>query len=405
MKPSHRRWSAACAAMTSLVVLGLAALAQAQTFTTLYNFTGGSDGGNPVAGVIQGNVGDLYGTAAGGGDFNCDPQNGCGVVYKLDAAGRETVLHTFSGSDGAYPVTPVTRDEAGNMYGTTDGGGSSSGCGSYGCGTVFKIDSAGNETVLYSFTGGLDGCFPDQGVIRDKAGNLYGTTAAFSCSGSGTIFKVDSAGKFTLLHSFAGAPSDGARPQLGHLAMDKYGNLYGVTSYGGANDYGVLFKLSKNGVLLVLHSFAGDASDGCGPLGSVVRDEAGSLYGTTSSFNCSTNYGTIWKVGKNGKETILHNFAGGTSDGCSPVAGVAPDSTGNLYGVTQFCGANNFGALYELNAERELTLLHSFDGSDGWGPAGEVLLTSKGTLFGTAEYDETGNCGGLGCGTVWEYVP
>jgi uncharacterized repeat protein (TIGR03803 family) len=179
--------------------------------------------------------------------------------------------------------------------------------------------------------------------------------------------------------------------------MDSSGNLYGVTSAGGASNNGVLYKLGKNGTFTVLHSFAGGTTDGCGPGGTVVRDTAGNLYGTSGCGG--NNYGTIWKVNKKGKETILHNFAGGTLDGCGPPAGVTRDAKGNLYGVTYGCGAHGFGALYELSASGKLTLLHSFDGSDGDGPVGEVLRTTQGTLFGTTQG------GGNGYGTVWSFVP
>lgn len=384
-------------ATTFLVVLGLAALAQAQTFTTLYSFTGGSDGGNANAGVIQDRAGNLYGTTVAGGDLSCNAPSGCGVVYKLNTAGTETVLHAFAGYplDGAYPRTPVTRDSRGNIYGTAVGGGS------YDYGAVFKIDTAGNEKVLYSFTGGSDGCDPYQGLVRDKAGNLYGTTWSCGSSDWGTIFKVDSAGNFTILHSFAGYPSDGASPYLGHLMMDKSGNLYGVTTAGGNTGCGVLYKLSKNGTLTVLHSFARGPSDGCYPVGSVVQDKAGNLYGTT--YDCGANSaGTIWKVSKTDNETILHNFYYGPSDGCWPQAGVARDSKGNLYGATTGCPANKRGAVYELSTTGTLTVLHSFDYLSG--PIGEVLRTTKGTLFGTTLDGGSGDCNRLGCGTVWSYV-
>jgi len=319
------------------------------------------------------------------------------VVFKLHATGTETVLYGFAGypSDGANPYAPLTRDKDGNIYGTTSGGGSA------GYGTVFKIDTAGNETVLYSFTGGADGCNPNQGLIRDDAGNLYGTTWACGPKfNSGTIFKLDAAENFNLLHSFSGWPSDGASPEYGRLKGDESGNLYGVTPHGGASGDGVLYKLSTTGKLTLLHSFAGPLSDGCLPFGSVVRDKAGNFYGTTDWCGSSNNYGTIWKVTREGEETILHNFAGGPSDGCNPHAGLTQDSNGNLYGITLGCGAYNYGALYELTSSGKFILLHSFDSSDGASPWGEVLWTSNGTLFGTT----TG--GGTGAyGTVWSYVP
>jgi len=374
--------------MTFAAVLVLAALAPAQTFSVLYRFTGGLDGGSPFAGVIQDPSSNLYGTTSSGGDY------GGGVVYKVDTAGRETVLHSLgTGTDGAYPLTPVAREKAGNIYGSAYFGGSS------GYGTIFKIDTAGNETTLYSFTGGSDGCYPEQGLVGSNSGTLYGTTGYCGSAGYGTVFKIDSTGKFTLLYSFAGYPSGGANPRYGHLAMDNLGNLYGVTEQGGDYGYGVLYKLSKDGKFTVLHSFAGGTSDGCTPYGSLLLDKAGNLYGTTWACG-SNNYGTIWKASKKGKETILHNLAGGKSDGCDPAAGVARDPKGNLYGVAYMCGANNYGALYKLSASGKLTLLHSFDSSAGAGPTGEVLRTANGTLFGTASGGGTNNFG-----TVWSYVP
>jgi len=177
--------------------------------------------------------------------------------------------------------------------------------------------------------------------------------------------------------------------------MDKSGNLYGVTLWGGAYDEGVLYKLSKNGTFTLLHSFTGGASDGCNPYGSVAQDETGNLYGTTSGC-ASNNYGNIWKVSQKGKETTLHSFAGGTSDGCGLQTGVTRDSKGNLYGDTAWCGAHNEGALYELSAKGKLTLLHSFgNGSDGRNPWGEVLRATNGTLFGVT-YDGS---------TVRSYAP
>jgi len=379
------------------VVLVLAELAQAQTFTTLYNF-GGLDGNGPFAGVVQDPAGNLYGTTVLGGDLNCFAPDGCGVVYEVNTVGIEIVLHSFSGADGQWPYTPVIRDSKGNIYGTTSNGGS------YYYGAVFKINSAGKEKVLYNFTGGSDGCYPMQGLVRDEAGNLYGT--AMACGegefGNGTVFKLDRAGNFTPLRTFTRGFSDGGVPQYGHLTMDKSGNLYGATYWGGDYDQGVLYKLSKNGVFTLLHSFAGGTSDGCYPFGSVVRDEAGSFYGTTPGCG-SSNHGTIWKVSNKGKESILHNFAGGASDGCNPQAGVTRDLKGNLYGVTTDCGAYTYyGALYELSAKGKFALLHSFSGgSDGGGPWGEVWRSANGTLFGTA-YD--GGTHKL-YGAIWSYVP
>jgi len=288
----------------------------------------------------------------------------------------------------------VIRDSKGNLYGTAAWDGTDN------CGVVFKVDTAGKETVLHSFAGGTsDGCYPIQGVIMDKKGNLYGTTFKGGASGYGTVFKVTANGKETILHSFAGGPSDGADPAFGHLLMDKAGDLYGLTESGGYTFYdGVLYKLTAKGKLTVLYSFAGGRSDGCMPLGSVNMDKAGNLYGTTE-FCGSSNYGTVWEVSKKGTETILHNFAGGSSDGEYPFAGVSLDSKG-IYGVAEYGGANGYGVVYELSPKGTITLLHSFAGTDGEYPVGELLRTAKGELFGTAPDGGTD-----GYGVVWSYVP
>jgi uncharacterized repeat protein (TIGR03803 family) len=381
--------------LTFMVVLVLTALAQAQTFTDLYNFTY-SSGAYPSAAVIEDSSGNLYGTASGGGtDY-------FGVVYEFSSSGTYTVLYAFTGSpDGESPNTPVIRDSQGNLYGTAGLGGTDS------CGVVFKLDTAGTETVLHSFAGTPDGCNPYQGVIMDKKGNLYGTTSSGGTYREGTVFKLTAKGRETLLHRFQGEPSDGAYPSVGHLIMDEAGNLYGLTDEGGTSSDGVLYKLTPKGKETLLYSFAGGSSDGCQPFGTVAMDKTGNFYGTTE--HCGSNsYGTIWKVSAKGKETILHNFAGGTSDGCYPVAGVTLDSKGNLYGNTDECGGTGCdgygcGTVWELSAKGRLTLLHSFDGSDGVLPNGEVLRTTNGTLFGTTPEGGTG-CDD-GCGTVWSYVP
>jgi uncharacterized repeat protein (TIGR03803 family) len=233
----------------------------------------------------------------------------------------------------------------------------------------------------------------------DKKGKLYGTTYQGGASNQGTVFRLTPNGTETLLHSFAGGPSDGAMPEFGHLLMDNAGNLYGVTEEGGSSRLGVVYKLTAKRKETLLHSFAGHSSDGCYPLGSVSMDKAGNLYGTTYACGSSNN-GTVWKVSQKGTENILHNFAGGSSDGCHSYAGVVLDSKGNQYGDTYGCGANTYGTVWQLSANGTLTLLHSFDRSDGYAPFGELLRTAKGELFGT-----TYGGGSYDYGTVWSYVP
>ena len=219
--------------------------------TILYSFTGQADGGNPSASLVRDENGNLYGTTFFGGSSNV------GVVFKLDTAGHETPLYTFTGgTDGGYPNNDLVRDDAGNLYGTTSQGGVS-GCGP-GCGVVFEVGPTGNETVLYSFTGGADGRTPYAGVVRDEHGNLYGTTFFGGdlnvCGGvgCGTVYKLGRNGRETVLYTFTGQ-ADGGNP-YGGVLRDGQGNLYGTTGYGGnlrsQNPWcggigcGVVFKIS-----------------------------------------------------------------------------------------------------------------------------------------------------------------
>ncbi len=214
--------------------------------TVLYRFTGGADGAYPEAPMIRDTEGNLYGTTLSGGDLSCSFRGGCGTVFKLDPTGTQTVLYSFTGAaDGFWPTGRLIRDVAGNFYGTTGHGGGVS-CPQnpdVGCGTIFKLDNSGNETVLWRFTGGSDGAYPFSGVVRDAAGNLYGTAVAGGRSGCGTVFKLDTAGNFTVLHTFSGG-RDGGSP--GELIRDTVGNLYGITGGGGVGEgYGVVFKLTR----------------------------------------------------------------------------------------------------------------------------------------------------------------
>lgn len=379
------------------VSMFLAALAgaQAQTFNQIYSFTDGADGAGPFAAVVQDQTGNLYGTAG-----CCGGQTSNGEVFKLAPDGTESVLYTFCSqincADGQESYAPVVLDQNGNVYGTTTSGGTANE------GVIFKIDAAGNETVLYSFTGGSDGCDPLQGLFRDEAGDLFGTASKCGSSNLGTIFKLDSAGNFTVLHSFAKKTSDGASPSYGRLKMDKFGNLYGVTQLGGASSHGVLYELTSRGKFILLHSFSGGTNDGCTPYGSVIADSAGNIYGTTELCG-SRGAGTIWKIARTGQETILHNFTGSATDGSAPEAGLAQDLQGNIYGVTSLGGSNSGfgnGVIYQISETGTFTLLHVFDYSDGAYPIGEVLPGSNGTLYGTT----TGG-GTYGYGNVWSYVP
>ena len=382
------------AALLSLALAALLIPSQAATrskrpatFTLLHSFTAGKDGAYPYTGLIADGLGNYYGTTQSGGSSNS------GVVFKIHTSGKETILHSFGGQgDGAYPFAALTRDATGNLYGTTAYGGSS------GNGVVFKVSKTGAETVLYNFAGGTsDGCNPFGAVIRDTAGNLYGTTEFCGAAGYGTVFEVDTKGSETVLHSFTG--TDGAHPLWTSLRMDASGNLYGVTDEGGASNIGVVYELSSSGTLTVLHSFAGGTADGCNPFGPPVLDTSGNLYGT-AEFCGSDDKGVVWKLSSSGTETILHNFAGLANDGAYPGGGVILDAQGNLYGDTEGGDALGCGTVYTLTPTGTLSLLHGFVGPDGQLPFGNVSRDSTGSLYGT-----TFAGGKDGYGTVWKVTP
>ncbi len=409
-------------------------------FVLLHNFTGPPDGLNSPAGLVEDAAGNLYGTTTQGGGIGGACGNlGCGTVFKVDKDGNETVLHRFDGQpDGASPLAGLFLDAAGNMYGTTSLGGTSN------LGTVFKLDSTGKESVLYSFTGEPDGADPVADLVLDATGNIYGTTSLGGSSNLGTVFKLDSASKESVLYSFEGEP-DGAHPVAG-LIMDATGNLYGTTFEGGAavcrrnthykyrtpSTCGVVFKLDSSGAETVLYSFTGDP-DGANPAGDLVRDSTGNFYGTTLAggilcyviapgFPGPPSYGsycgTVFQLDATGKENVLHSFSG-TPDGAIPHAGLILDAAGNLYGTTSEGGAGGCwitsgifstinlgcGSVFALDTTGNATVLYSFSGTGlDWGPQAKLALDPGGDLFGTTTEGGVigGECANFGCGVVFK---
>jgi uncharacterized repeat protein (TIGR03803 family) len=252
-------------------------------------------------------------------------------VFSVDKTGKETVLYAFTGgTDGGDPGARLVWDHNGNLYGTTFSGGDLS-CYVGGCGVVFKLDKSGKQSVLYAFTDHTDGKSPE-GLVLDHAGNVYGTTYDGGTFGHGAVFKLDQTGSLTVLYSFT-AGSDSADPS-GLFFRDASGNLYGTTNGVGAGDFGVVFKLDMNGKLTVLHAFAA-GTDGEYP-GSLISDNAGNFYGTTLGGGTGSGCyyggcGTVFKLDSGGNETVLHNFSG--TDGQLP-NGLTMDGVGNLYGTT-----------------------------------------------------------------------
>jgi uncharacterized repeat protein (TIGR03803 family) len=404
-----------------LCALAAASAAQAQvapdlTLSVLYTFTGLGDGGFPTAGLVRDDEGNLYGTTSTGGDLSaCTSNPGCGVVFKLSPGGTQTILHRFTGgADGAefFNDSTLIRDAAGNLYGTTGAGGDLTGCNGFGCGVVFRVDPAGNETVLYTFTGGADGNAGGEAttLVRDEAGNLYGTTNAGGdlsvCNdGCGVVYKVDPAGRETVLHTFTGG-ADGGNPAFGPLVRDRAGNIYGVTG-------DTVFKLAPPAYSggtweeTVLYTFTGGA-DGTNPLAGLIRDESGNLYGAAANGG-SRGYGLVFKIEPAGEETVLYAFTGG-ADGADPYGRLIRGEKGEIYGTTLFGGNVNTapcfgcGVVYKVDLAGKETVLHTFTGgADGGAPYAGLISDPKGNLYSTTNSGGlTGGCYGYGCGVVFK---
>jgi len=415
------------AAIFLVVMFADANSAFAQTETVLYSFgQQAGQGATPWGSLIQDTVGNFYGTTEQGG------ANGIGTVFELsppatkDGAWAETVLYSFGGQpgDGANPYDNLLIDKEGNLYGTTYGGGASE------AGTVFELSpeksDAWSETVLYSFGGAPnDGSLPHAGLIMDNAGNLYGTTYGGGASNDGTVFELspEKSGAWSeaVLYAFRGGSNDGSLPYAG-LIMDKSGNFYGTTTEGGAYTFGTVFKLSpeKGGgwAESVLYSFGTQSEDGVNPYGGLIMDKESDLYGTTSGGG-KYAYGEVFKLsphtGESGlwTETILYSFGSFSSDGTYPFDSLIMDTASNLYGTTVGGGKYTFGTVFEMSPPSEKSgrwtekVLYSFGKqiSTGEEPWDSLIMDAEGNLYGTTTDGGTTNHCDYGCGTVFKLTP
>jgi uncharacterized repeat protein (TIGR03803 family) len=310
--------------------------------TTLASFNGGN-GLQPLTGVVMGSGNTLYGTTSGGGS-----KSG-GTLYKLSASGgTPTTLANFSSATGTSPAGNLYMDSSGNIYGTTESGGSK------GYGTIFKYAN-GTLTALASFTSAT-GQNPEGGVVMDSKGNLYGTTQNGGTDGGGTIFEYNAATKsLTTLVNFNG--DNGAFPEAG-LVMDANGNLFGTTANGGVDGDGNVFEYNVNTQqLTTLVSF--DLYNGGLPEAGLVMDANGNLYGTTdiggTTYNptASVGAGTVFELSPAGSSynfSTLYNFTGSNGDAANPGASLVVDGSGDLFGTTQNGGAFGHGAVFEVTA-------------------------------------------------------
>jgi uncharacterized repeat protein (TIGR03803 family) len=423
MKTSLKnRWiTLSLKSVIAFVIMASASLVGAQTLTTLYSFTGTpTDGGNPMAALVQGSNGDLYGTTYRSEISPCGSSSGpCsgfeGTVFKITTSGGLTTLYKFpvlpdafhscpicTHPYGGQPMAGLVQGRDGNFYGTTAYGGTYE---PYG--TVFKITPDGFKS-LYSFNGYSDGGWPMAALVQGRDGNFYGTTSVGGPNGDpyyeygGTVFKITPSGALTNLYSFTGGP-DGGSP-MAALVQGSDGNLYGTTegmnSSAGTWIYGTVFKITTNGDLTTLYSFTGDTNGG-NPTAGLVQGRDGNFYGTTSGGGAG--FGTVFEITTNGVLTTLHSFSG-YSDGGNPTAGLVQGSDGNFYGTTSGGGSGQDpqGTVFEITTNGDLTTLYNFTGdSDGGSPTAALVQGSDGNFYGT-----TGNGGSVEAtaGTVFRLI-
>ncbi|HTS38725.1 MAG TPA: choice-of-anchor tandem repeat GloVer-containing protein [Candidatus Solibacter sp.] len=369
------------ARIAAMLLLALAAMlpAYGQTFTALHQFNSQNDGAEPQGSVIRDSAGNIFGTTT-------NPS----TIFKIDAKLKESVLFNINGSSlGDFPTGSLTQDAAGNLYGIAEGG-------SGGAGVIYKLSPQGQETILFAFQGGLHNTTPKSpagGVLLGKNGNIFGA-AQFGNKqkcfiGCGSIFRLDSTGTMHFLHVFTGG-IDGANP-IGPLVQDAAGNLYGVAQSGGdltcpefflnaGDGCGVVFKIATDHTFTVLHTFAGGA-DGAVPQGGLLLDKNGNLFGTAVEGGIAEN-GTVYEIAQDGTYTVVHRFT--QAEAKNPNGGLVEDASGNLFGTAQLGGDQNLGTVFQLNTDESVKVLHNFAGlDDGAVPFAGLFRDSAGNLYGT----------------------
>ncbi len=403
--------------LTALIlVLACGPLAHAQVFSVIHTFSGGGDGYQPVSGLTIDQGGNLYGTTS---DYA-----GPGTVFQMkkkNGAWLLATLYTFNFYNGIIPQGRPVFGPGGAIYGTTtEGGGHIANCGEFNCGAVYSlrppqtvcraVSCPWTASLVYAFTGpdGNQPYFVDPAF--DSAGNIYGTTIEGGASLVGNVFQLTrSAGgnwTATSIHDFGTNPPDGFFPVSG-VVLDSAGSVYGTTEGGGVNGPGAVYRLSRSGsgwTETLIYSFTGGA-DGSGPIGGLVFDSAGNLYGTTSGGG-SGGGGTVFELSPAGggawNFTLLYSLPGANFNG--PYDSLSFDAAGNLYGTTYGNGAYSYGNVFKLtrnNGNWTYTDLHDFtDGTDGGNPTGGVSIDSSGDLFGTTNFGGQNNNG-----VVWEIAP
>lgn len=358
-----------------------------RSYIVLHQFGAGNDASENYTGsLVQGSDGNFYGLSYAGGT------NGLGTLFSISPSGSDSVLYSFASSapvDGYYPYGGgLVLAGDGNFYGMTNEGGTN------GFGTIFRATPGGVVTTLYEFTGGAsDGSYPESGLTLGTDGNLYGVTTEGGQYASGVAFKMTLTGTYSVIYHF-GHMGDPVDVSFSSLVLASDGNFYGVGYLAGANGYGGVFKLTPAGVETVLYSFTGP-SDGANPSSTLVQGADGDLYGMTSSGGAN-GFGTAFKISTTGTFTLLHTFAGAPADAAYAYDNpLVLGSDGNFYGMTASGGTSNNGTLFQMTPSGTITILHSFEGptADGANPYSGLTIGSDGYIYGTTAAGGANNGG------------
>jgi uncharacterized repeat protein (TIGR03803 family) len=372
--------------LATAAVLCAASVAQAQTVTTLYNFTdSASSGANPwYVTLVQGTNGNFYGTTYDGG------KNASGTIFNVSTTGQQKIIYTFTGTttDGAYPTGGLTLGTDGNFYGTTQQGGAES------QGVIFKVTPTGTLTILHSFNAFIDGAFPWGPPTLASDGNFYGTTSGGGENGRGILYKITSSGTFTDLYRFdvVHGYSPIAPPTQG-----TDGFLYIPVAQGGTFFCGTILQMSTAGVVNNTYDFP-CGPGGSFPIGPLVQASNGDFYSTTQDGG-TNGEGTVYQVTTGLAVTVLHSFGSTFGDGTFPAAGLLLATDGNYYSATSDGGANGDGTLFNTTTSGTYTSLYSFNNTVNLtqtSPLAPPVQGTNGLLYGVTEFG-----GGANDGTVY----
>jgi uncharacterized repeat protein (TIGR03803 family) len=374
-----------------LLCAAAAVSSSAQTFTTLHTFDH-NDGALPYGTLVQGLDGNFYGTTSqGNGRNQC--YGGCGTVFKITPGGALTTLIDFNKADGGYPLAGLVLGTDGNLYGST----------SFEV-NFFSVSPGGTVTLLSENGEGFGEAPAPTALVQNLLdGSFYGTSSSGGAARFGGVFSLTSRGTLNTIHSFCGASSCGGvakgyDPQ-GPLIQGSDLYMYGTTEYGGQtsggsdNVQGTIFKIGTSGVLTTLHTFLPAMDDAANPVGALAEGSDGNFYGTTISYGPDGLDGTVFRMSPSGELTILYPFCSlkDCADGAHPVAGVIQATDGNFYGTTENGGAFGFsdtsegwGTVFQITPTGTLTVIHSFDVTDGTFPQAGLVQGTDGNLYGVA---------------------